>query len=362
MSSYLSVPIAGILWFTTGEHSHHQKRWQLFSSLEDELAQGLVFGLMPGCTTAAHGPGELQTQTGSRSTGKDLSPPNWKYLQKRVIHTINISVTFWLTSECPECRKLAAKSPSCCHICGELMPRGTSTVHSLRVYFWRGRPATAACFGSWFESSQIFAGELLYLLGEPCSCSESREAPMAWDPDGIGKPQLSVTLHWLLTLPGSGKKTSHGFLFVCKINKYGSENIFLRLRSMEKSAGKVGTHPDKQQFWYECDCFKSCAQLVCASQVAPLRLISAILFVDLVSGRKFGRNSRYWPQICRFLKNLKQIYLKLSVLLSLILFRPMLFPWVGKWHLKTADGAEKSWKEFVIDITWKRREASVYLC
>lgn len=130
-------------------------------------------------------------------------------------------------------------------------------------------------------------------VGEPCSCSESRETPMAWDPDGIGKPQLSVTLHWLLTLPGSGKKTSHGFLFVCKINKYGGENIFLRLRSMEKSAGKVGTHPDKQQFWYECDCFKSCAQLVCASQVAPLRLISAILFVDLVSGRKFGRNSRY---------------------------------------------------------------------
>lgn len=162
MSSYLSVPIAGILWFTTGEHSHHQKRWQLFSSLEDELAQGLGFGPMPGCTTAAHRSGELQTQTGSRSTGKDLSPPNWKYLQKRVIHTINISVTFWLTSECPECRKLAAKSPSCCHICGELMPRGTSTMHSLRVYFWRGQPTTAACFGSWFESSQIFAGELLY--------------------------------------------------------------------------------------------------------------------------------------------------------------------------------------------------------
>lgn len=39
------------------------------------------------------------------------------------------------------------------------------------------------------------------------------------------------------------------------------------------------------------DCFKSCAQLVFPSQVVPVRLISAIFFVNLLSGRKFGRNS-----------------------------------------------------------------------
>lgn len=86
----------------------------------------------------------------------------------------------------------------------------------------------------------------------PAAAQQPWEAPMAWDPNGIGKPQLSVILLCLLSLPGSGeKKTSHRFLLVCKIKKYGSQNIFLHLRSMEKSSGKMGTRPDKQQFWYE---------------------------------------------------------------------------------------------------------------
>lgn len=238
MSSYLSVPIAGILWFTTGEHSHHQKRWQLFSSLEDELAQGLVFGPMPGCTTAAHGSGELRSQTGSRGTGKDLSPPNWKYLQKRVIHTINISVTFWLTSECPECRKLAAKSPSCCHICGELMPRGTSTMHSLRVYFWQGRPMTAACFGSWFESSQIFAGELLYLLVSPAAAQNPRKPPWHGILMGLGSPssQSPYTGCWLFQ--GQEKKPHTGFFLCAKLTNTAVRTFFCAWGLWRRALGK----------------------------------------------------------------------------------------------------------------------------
>lgn len=68
-----------------------------------------------------------------------------------------------------------------------------------------------------------------YLLGScciptservsPATAQQSWEAPMAWDPDGIGKPQISVILHWFLSLPGSGeKKTKPHISFFCVQN------------------------------------------------------------------------------------------------------------------------------------------------
>lgn len=46
-----------------------QKRWQIFFSLEDELAQGVVVGSTPGCSTAARQSGELWSNGGRNSTG-----------------------------------------------------------------------------------------------------------------------------------------------------------------------------------------------------------------------------------------------------------------------------------------------------
>lgn len=103
-----------------------------------------------------------------------------------------------------------------------------------------------------------------------------------WEAPALSHPTLVAVSSRLREK--NNKKPSLRLLLVCKINKYGSENIFLNLRSVEKNSGKMGSHSDKQQLWYECDCFKSCAQLACASQVVPLRLISARLFVNLVSG------------------------------------------------------------------------------
>lgn len=50
------------------------------------------------------------------------------------------------------------------------------------------------------------------------------------------------------------------------------------------------------------DCFKSCVQLVFPSLAIPLRLISAILLVNLVTGRKCGRDSQQRPRIHGFLE------------------------------------------------------------
>lgn len=276
MSSYLSAPIAGI--YNSGAFLHHQKYWQLLFSLEDELAQGLVVVPTPGCTTAAHGlvsshpkqdpvaQGRIWThQTDSPLKKPHQSDSHYSYLS-------DILINF----------RMSRVQRAHCKIPILLWVNAMWSIHNSlpqSLFLTRSTHDAQACFGSWFESSQIFAGELLYphlggralqLLGNP------GKYPWHGFPMGLGNPSSQSSYTGCCLFQGQGKKTSYRFLFVCKIKKYGSKNIFFNLKSAEKSSGKMGTRPDKQQFWYECDCFKSCAQLVCASQVVPLRLISAI--------------------------------------------------------------------------------------
>lgn len=119
------------------------------------------------------------------------------------------------------------------------------------LFLARSTHEAEACFGSWFESSQIFAGELLYphLRGWALQLlSNPGKHPWHRIPMGLGNPSSQSSYSGCCLFQGQGKKPklSHSFLLACKINNYGSQKVFLHLRSMEKSAGKMGTRPDKK--------------------------------------------------------------------------------------------------------------------
>lgn len=177
MSSYLSVLIAGTVGFTTGEHFSTSR--SIGSSSSAWKMSWHEDWLLGPCLDAPQQPTGLVSSDPKQNPG--AQGRIWAHQtdtpfkeQKWMIHPINISVTFWLTAECPECRKLTAKSLCCSHICGELMLRDTAITHSLRVYFWPGQPTRQRLV---LEADLSHPKYLLgsccspTCVGEPCSCS-----------------------------------------------------------------------------------------------------------------------------------------------------------------------------------------------
>lgn len=224
--------------YNWGAFFHHQKHWQLFFSLEDELAQGLVVGPVPGCPTADLVSSNPKQDPGARGriwahqTDTTLKKKEWFILLISQWH-----FALWLTSECPECRKLTAKSPSMLqpHLWWVSATWCILNALTQSLFLARSTHEAQACFGSWFESSQIFAGELLspHLRGWALQLLSN---PWHWIPIELGSPSSQSSYSGCCPFQGQGKnkkpkkpinqKTSHRFLLVCKINKYGSQNIF----------------------------------------------------------------------------------------------------------------------------------------
>lgn len=174
------------------------------------------------------------------------------------------------------------------------MPCGICIIHSLTVYFCWGQPTTEQLG---FEAR---LNHLKYLLrsrrsptdvGELCGRTATQGRTYGMETlVGLGSSssQLSYTGCSLFYCQ---EKTSHDFL-VWVQDRCCTEHLFcpwhVRRRAMGKREPALINNSSGRTV---SDCFKSCAPLVFPSAVIPVRLIGAVFFVNLVSGRKFGRNS-----------------------------------------------------------------------